>query len=181
MKRCSHCSKEKALTDYYKQSTGADGRRGDCKKCIKTKRANHYMKNKDAILRQQSARQRERYHDDMDYRIRRNLRVRMKAALDGALKADTTIALLGCDVDQFREHLESQFTEGMGWGQKGLWHIDHRIPLAAFDLTIDHHQRYAFHWSNCQPLWAEDNRAKSDSFDSAELEAYLNSELPEYK
>ena len=36
---------------------------------------------------------------------------------------------------EFRAYLESQFTTGMTWENKGTWHIDHRRPCASFDFT----------------------------------------------
>jgi hypothetical protein len=52
----------------------------------------------------------------------------------------------------------------MSWGNYGLhgWHVDHIIPCASFDLTDPEQQRQCFHYTNLQPLWAEDNLRKSD-------------------
>ena len=52
---------------------------------------------------------------------------------------------------------------GMSWQNRALWHIDHKIPLTAFDLLDEAQRRLAFHFTNCQPLWAADNIRKSDS------------------
>ena len=43
--------------------------------------------------------------------------------------------MLGCSLVEFRAYLESQFTTGMTWENKGTWHIDHRRPCASFDFT----------------------------------------------
>jgi hypothetical protein len=77
---------------------------------------------------------------------------------------DTTKGFLGCTFQEFKAHLESQFTEGMTWDNmgRGGWHIDHIIPCAFFDLTKPSHQKVCFNWQNLQPLWAEENRSKSD-------------------
>ena len=124
--------------------------------------------------------QKERKATDPSYRLVCNMRTRVNNALNGANKSDRTMKLVGCTPDQLKEHLESQFTEGMAWGQKGLWHTDHILPCAAFDLTKKKHQKYCFHWSNLQPLWAEANLAKADKYDPEELEKYLKSKLPTY-
>ena len=42
----------------------------------------------------------------------------------------------------------------------GLWHVDHIIPCASFDLTDPKQQKICFHWSNLQPLKAIDNLKK---------------------
>jgi len=57
-------------------------------------------------------------------------------------------------------HLESLFLPGMSWENRHLWHIDHVLPCAAFDLTNPKEQRRCFHYTNLQPLWALDNIKK---------------------
>ncbi len=48
----------------------------------------------------------------------------------------------------------------MSWENMGKWHVDHIIPLATAK-TEDEVIKLC-HYSNLQPLWAEDNWAKSD-------------------
>ena len=107
--------------------------------------------------------QRNRYKNDEHYRLRQVLKNRIYFALNGKAKAATTYELVGCSMEQLWEHLESQFTAGMSRENYGSWHIDHIIPCAAFDLTDEKQQRTCFHYTNLQPLWAEDNLRKSDS------------------
>lgn len=45
------------------------------------------------------------------------------------------------------------------WGRKG-WHIDHIRPLASFDLMDRQQFMAACHYTNLQPLWAEENLKK---------------------
>jgi hypothetical protein len=68
---------------------------------------------------------------------------------------------------------EAQFLPGMTWENRSEWHIDHRLPCAAFDLLNPVHQRACFHFSNLQPLWAEDNQRKRDSYDPEEVAAWV--------
>ena len=53
----------------------------------------------------------------------------------------------------------------MSWNNYGKWHVDHIIPLSNFDLTKSAEQFKACHYSNLQPLWAEDNIEKKDRLD----------------
>ena len=93
-------------------------------------------------------------------RLSHSLRERIRAALDGRAKSAKTMELLGCSIEEFKHHLESQFLPGMSWENYGLWHIDHRIPCSSFDLTESIQQRQCFHFSNQQPLWKQDNLKK---------------------
>jgi len=99
---------------------------------------------------------------DPNYRIRRNLRTRIKCALDGKLKHSKTMELLGCSIESFRKHLEERFQPNMGWHNYGSWHIDHIRPCASFDLIDPEQQKQCFHYTNTQPLWAVDNMKKGN-------------------
>ena len=50
----------------------------------------------------------------------------------------------------------------MNWENYGKWHIDHIKPISKFDMTDQEEQKKCFHWSNLQPLWAEENISKGD-------------------
>lgn len=93
-----------------------------------------------------------------------NLRSRLVQALKGIAKSTTTLNLLGCSIEELRTHLEKQFSEGMSWDNYGRngWHVDHIKPLSSFDLLESEQQFKACHYSNLQPLWAEDNLRKSN-------------------
>ncbi|WPZ28961.1 hypothetical protein T8A63_15205 [Sulfitobacter sp. OXR-159] len=74
-------------------------------------------------------------------------------------------AHLGYSIDEFREHFEALFTEGMSWDafDRGEIHIDHVLPQYAFDLTDPTQWRACWSLPNLQPLWAADNIAKGKS------------------
>ena len=106
----------------------------------------------------------ERYHIDPQFNIAIKFRRRIYMAVRKQYtdKAKTTIELLGCSYQQLKEHIEHQFRDGMSWDLllKGEIHLDHIRPLATFDLTKESEQKKAFHYTNLQPLWAEDNLRK---------------------
>jgi len=79
----------------------------------------------------------------------------------GYTKGSRTEEILGCSYSDFKAHMESMFKEGMGWHNRGEWHVDHKVPLSsgrteAEVLSLNH-------YSNLQPLWGAENIAKSDS------------------
>jgi len=103
------------------------------------------------------------------FRIITNLRSRLQELLGGS-KSRTTLELIGCNYEQLRLHLEKQFKPGMTWENYGVytfggprtWHVDHRTPCAAFDLTKEENQIKCFHYTNLQPLWADENVRKGN-------------------
>jgi hypothetical protein len=66
--------------------------------------------------------------------------------------------LIGCDWGTLKLHFESRFSDGMSWGNRGLWHIDHIVPLA-LAKSLDEVIKLC-HYTNLQPLWAKDNLSK---------------------
>ena len=100
------------------------------------------------------------------------VRNRMQTRLHTFLSATGTEKTLsfqeyvGCSPKELVAYLEEQFLEGMDWTNHGVhgWHIDHIQPCASFDLTDPEQQRQCFHYTNLQPLWAEDNLRKSDQW-----------------
>ena len=90
-------------------------------------------------------------------RLIHTVRARLAAAL-GSKKPGSTIELLGCSPEQLKAHLEKQFQPGMSWANYGLWHIDHKKPFAR--ATDEKSVREIAHYTNLQPLWAEENLRK---------------------
>lgn len=108
---------------------------------------------------------REKARSNPSYRLRRNLAVRLYAALKSKTnKKDRTMELIGCSLEDLMKHLESQFKEGMTWENYGRfgWHVDHIIPCSSFDLLNEEEQKKCFHYTNLQPLWQIENLRKSN-------------------
>jgi len=105
---------------------------------------------------------------DPSYRLRTYLRGRLWNTLsrNSIAKSSKTMTLLGCSIQEFRQHLESQFTEEMSWENYGRvgWHIDHIRPCASFNLAEPEEQKICFHHKNMQPMWASENIKKSSFY-----------------
>ncbi len=99
-------------------------------------------------------------------RLKNNLCGRLRMSLKSAktIKNNRTMDYVGCSKAELFEHLESRFNDGMTWGNYGKngWEIDHIIPMSLFDLTIEEEIYKAMNFNNLQPLWASDNRRKSN-------------------
>ena len=120
---------------------------------------------------------RKRYRSDPIYAMTSRLRNRMGKAVKAAglgKKCASTIKLLGISPKGLKEWLEAQFTEGMTWENRSDWHVDHRVPCDAFDLTVETNQRICFWYKNLQPLWAKENVQKSNTYTEEEKQALIS-------
>lgn len=93
----------------------------------------------------------------------RNAIARICRMVGSRRKARTrTFEFLGCDYAFARAYLNARLKPGQTWENHGVvWEIDHIIPLAAFDLTKERERKKALHFTNLQPLFKHENRAKS--------------------
>ena len=123
------------------------------KKYIKTEKFKNYLKEY----------RKKRYQNDIGFRILTNIRTRTYLAIknNSGIKSFKTISILGCNIEELKQHLEEQFEENMSWENYGNWHIDHILPCAKFDLTNLEQQKKCFHYTNLQPLWAKENQIKN--------------------
>jgi len=103
----------------------------------------------------------------------------MSKAMDGNLRTETSMELIGCTPEFLRGYIAARFRKGMRWGIKGSFEVDHILPISAFDLTDEWQRKKAFHYSNLQPLTREENRRKSDKYDQDDLDEYLSQPLEE--
>lgn len=92
-------------------------------------------------------------------RLRR--RINCALARQSAEKCAGLIDVAGCSLAELVSHVTRQFSDGMSWENRSLWHIDHIIPCSAFDLTDPEQQMVAFHYTNLRPVWASDNLRKN--------------------
>jgi len=97
-----------------------------------------------------------------------SLRHRIKEAIKHNYKSAHTLELLGCSIEQLKQHLETHFQAGMTWKNYGKWHVDHIKPCARFDLSKSEEQKICFNYKNLQPLWAIDNLKKGCKFEEKE-------------
>lgn len=167
---CKECSRAKAKSgrEKYPERTKRIKRRHRVKNApaIAAYTEKYRSENKGRIYAQIKT----RMAVDVGFRIARALRkdipTRLKKHLVG--KADSTFSLVGCTMLELVSHVERQWVAGMSWVNwgrgKGKWHIDHKKPLAAFDLRVEKQQHECFHYTNLQPLWQEENIRKGDRF-----------------
>ena len=121
----------------------------------------YYQTNKEKINKKRLIYQANRRRNEPSYKLICNIRRRTVGALKGNFKSDTTMIQLGIpDIEFLWKHLESTFKPGMTRENHGLWHIDHIIPCASFDLSKPEEQAKCFHYTNLQALWSHENLSK---------------------
>jgi hypothetical protein len=111
-----------------------------------------------------------RRQTDPTFKYAHYLRSRINKVVKGEQRQHL-VKTLGCSLDNFRKWLEYLFTDDMEFTNHGpYWHIDHIIPCAAFspeNIAI------CFHWSNHQPLLAEENLKKGDRIQNATINVIM--------
>jgi hypothetical protein len=188
MKQCIKCQSIQSTSWYkgpicykcYKESNIEN-----IKKCKKQYRKNNkekiaiinkiwHLKNKTHIKEYTTKYHKQQYSSNINFRIMKILRSRLKQAIKNHQKSGSAISDLGCSVAKLKIYLQLKFHrnprgrhEYMDWNNYGLkgWHIDHIKPLSSFDLSNKEELLKACHYTNLQPMWAIDNVKKSDYFE----------------
>ena len=163
MKTCTKCREIKPFSDYGKSRAKKDGLQAQCKECEKE------YKGKPEYKERYNERQREQYKDNPQYRF---VSTETRSTLLGVHPNMTSVSeqygidKVGLTTIQYREYIESLWTEGMSWDNyghgEGKWTIDHIRPKNFFDLTDPELYRKCSYYTNTQPMWFVDNLAKGD-------------------
>lgn len=110
---------------------------------------------------QRNARRKARRITDPAFRVTESARARFAAAFKGRVKPGSTFALFGYTAEDLIAHLTPMLKPGMTWANYGtVWEIDHKRPVASFDLSSPDEVRDCWALANLQPMFGPDNRAK---------------------
>ncbi|MDD4242738.1 MAG: hypothetical protein PHG08_00360 [Bacilli bacterium] len=118
--------------------------------------------NAEQILENKKKYQKQRRQNDPLFKLKCGIRSLIGIVIKngGYKKTSKTASILGCTFEEFKLHIEKQFSQGMSWDNRELWHLDHIYPVS---LAVDeHHLLQLNHYTNFQPLWAEDNLKKGN-------------------
>jgi len=154
MRTCPKCKIEKVLSskNFYRNKTEIGGFQYTCKECHKF----HYKRKYDFKWYNPQTNldyKNNRYQSDTEYRLLTILRNRINQYLKKG-NHEHSIDFIGCSIEQYKKHIESQFNPKMSWENYGTyWEIDHIIPLS---------KEGSFHYTNTQPLTIAENRKKSN-------------------
>ena len=143
------------------------------KEKVKEKSKIHYQNNKEEKIkytkeyRENNKEQRNKYLKNKRdknplFKLRCNIRNRILKSIknNSYSKKSRTFEILGCSYEDFKQHLERQFTKGMTWQNQGEWHLDHIYPVS---LAKDEQELIKLnHYTNFQPMWALENTIKGN-------------------
>ena len=100
--------------------------------------------------------------DDPGFRLNLNISRAIHKSLRGRKGGCPWEVLVSYTLADLMAHLQARFLPGMTWENIGQWHIDHIIPVSAFNFEraedVDFKRCWAL--SNLQPLWESDNLSK---------------------
>lgn len=159
-KVCTKCYEEKLLQEYHNLKTGKHGKCSYCKKCAKSWMKEWVEKNREHVskrIKKYSKKHQNDRNNKTDWYFREILRNQVRRYIVDK-KGKHTEEILGETFDNVRLHIEKQFKEGMDWNNFGEWHIDHIIPLSSGKNREEYIKLN--HYTNLQPLWAEENIKK---------------------
>jgi hypothetical protein len=175
-KKCNKCGDEKEIHEFRNCKGGKYGVRSDCRKCELKSKKTFREKNKEKIAtsyKRWATENKEKknkinleyfskkYKDPL-FKFKHNTRALIWQIFKSKkIKKDSTCEkILGCTFEHFIKHIEMQFHPGMSWDNRSEWHLDHIIPIGSaktFEKVIELN-----HYTNLRPLWADENRKKSD-------------------
>jgi hypothetical protein len=188
--QCVQCNETKPVSDYYTSKTNASGLVYCCKSCHNercAKRQRNRFLNDEEFARKSKEYgriwKRQNSHLARNYikkwqknnpekvkairnkpinKVRNNIRKRLRDFIKGKVRFPG----VGCSRDELIKHIEERFDFGMTWENYGEWHIDHIRPCASFNL-FDHEQlKQCTHYTNLQPLWADENCRKGAKYNA---------------
>ena len=186
LKKCYKCKIEKSITEFHKNKAKKGGINSKCKICVleyskkyyknntekkkqlvknwesknperkKINRKNNYIQNKDREIKYSKNYFQEQYNNNPKFKLHHVIRNRIHASIKN--KSESSLDILGCNIEYYYFYLESQFTGKMNWENYGkYWEIDHIIPINTFSL--DEYKK-AFNYKNTRPLSITENRKR---------------------
>lgn len=154
-------NKEKK-TEYHKQY---DKKYREAKKeKIAEYKKQYYETNKEKIFEQSKQYKNKRRQIDPIFKFTGNIRnlicKSFKIGKNEFGKNAKTEEILGCTIEEFRSYIEDKFVKDMSFENYGKWHLDHIIPISI--ANTEEEIIKLNHYTNFQPLWAEDNLKKGN-------------------
>jgi hypothetical protein len=188
-KKCSSCGEVKQISLFKQDKRTKDGYGSQCKQCHSEANCQLNKKNYGRDREKNKERYKCWCHSDSGKKWRENNKYRRKNVwrkyslkqkkdpgwvlqrrISIAIRTSIRLSkagrkwetLVGYTVEELKQHLEKQFVRGMTWERMELWHIDHIIPISAFNFGKPEDIDFQRYWAlrNLRPLWAKENHIK---------------------
>jgi hypothetical protein len=188
-KYCPNCDTIKLVNEFSPQKSRKDSLRAYCLDCDR-KRNLSYSRTEQGRAIKLKYESSERYfqklkdryykkkNNNPDYTIELSIRSSLATAVKrcGIKRKNHYINLIGCSNFDLYDHLEAQFEEGMTWNNHNRygWHIDHIIPMNAFDLNDPLQYMACCNWRNLQPMWGTKNIQKGAKYKIEDFNRYMD-------
>lgn len=178
MRECNICKEVKPIENFKRRGKGY---RYVCKLCHNIQTKKWRIENKERfahLVKQWKENNRERWRlnkrrqeskrrETVIGKLHNSIHNGVYAQLKKGKKGRGVFLLLGYSPEELKKHLEHQFENGMSWENYGKWHLDHIIPVAAFNIKSSGDLDFKRCWElkNLRPLWAIDNMKKQARLD----------------
>ena len=182
-RECTKCGQLQPITEFKKKVRGLYGRASMCRTCNlayeKQRRSTPEMRdhlneacrlwriNNPDKDRLRAKRNKLKIRSTPKGRLNSRISSLMNSSLKSGKQGSRWEVLAGYTVNDLKKHLEKHFLPGMSWGNISQWHIDHIIPISAFNYETPDDLDFKRCWAlkNLRPLWAVDNIRKKDTLE----------------
>jgi hypothetical protein len=159
LKCCPECRKLSNLAWYAKNKNKSivnslaryNSKKEEIKQQRKISHLNKTPEQKQKSRDRKNKYRRERYANDINFRLSLKLRARISRAVKN--HSESLTKNFGCTIDELKAYLQSKFLPGMTWDNYGKagWHIDHIKSLENFDLSQEDEVKDACKYTNLLP------------------------------
>lgn len=185
-KVCNMCNKTKNISEYSIRDKNKNTYHHRCKECSNNYAKEYREENHNIIKQKQNewydtkgkiwkkeydnankehtnTRDRDRYKNDQQFRMKKILRTRFNKTVTGKKISNSILRYLGVSLEYFLKWIEYQFDENMNWDNQGTyWDIDHVTPCSNFNLENEEEIKKCFNWKNIRPCEKIENYKKNN-------------------
>jgi hypothetical protein len=162
-KECRKCNETKSFDEFHNDKLSKkDGKARWCKQCVKLNTGKWYSKNSEKSKESNKIWLEKNLDEAQQYRknyyeqnkteessLYRRLRSKVNYSLTCLAPQDNYTYILGCSNKEFKQYIESFFTEGMSWKNYGkYWNLKCLVPFSDFQ---EQDKILCFHKLNLRP------------------------------
>ena len=172
-KQCGKCKKIKPLPLFNKDSEKKDGYSYRCRDCNKARLKEWYKTHKEVMsiwrknnperVKEINKKYAKKKRSMLNGKLNSIMGSNISTSLRGYKRGRSWERLVGYTLEDLKKHLSNNFKKEMSWDNYGsYWHIDHKIPIAAFNFLSpsDHDFKVCWGLKNLCPLEKTANMVK---------------------